>query len=55
VKVDPERGSLIQDGVQKSLLQTLVPNVTTLVISGDTGNGFRGMPMAWFHGTLFKK
>ena len=54
-----------------SLLHTLVPSASRLVISGDTGNvarvvcgvvtgrssdsagnGFRGVPMAWFHSTF---
>lgn len=36
-----------------SILQEFVPQVTKLVISGDSGNGFRSMSMCWYHHTLF--
>jgi hypothetical protein len=36
----------------RSLLLQLAPKTTHLIISGDTGNGFRGIPMSLYHSSL---
>jgi hypothetical protein len=35
-----------------SVLADLAPQVRHLIFTGDTGNGFRGIPMSWFHSTI---
>ncbi len=47
--LDPERGV---DGV--SWLRTLCPKVQTLLVSGDSGNGFRGWEMCYYYSTPFE-
>jgi hypothetical protein len=37
-----------------SVLADMAPQVTHLIFSGDTGNGFRGIPMSWFHSTIHR-
>ena len=48
--VDPDRNP---QGTGRSVLGDLAPEVTHLIFSGDTGNGFRGIPMSWYHSTLY--
>jgi hypothetical protein len=48
--LDPDRNPR-QTG--RSVLGDLAPKVTHLIFSGDTGNGFRGIPMSWYHSTLY--
>ena len=51
--MDPARNN-VPACAGKSLLQHLCPGVTHLIFTGDTGNGFRGMPMAWYYSTFYE-
>eukprot|EP00808_Paulinella_micropora_P015890 g41591.t1 len=35
------------------MLHQLCPNVTHLIFRGDTGNGFRGLPVCWYYSTFY--
>jgi hypothetical protein len=50
--VDPDRNPT---NTGRSVLGDLAPQVTHLIFSGDTGNGFRGIPMSWYHSTLHRQ
>lgn len=50
--VDPDRNP---NDTGRSVLGDLAPQVTHLIFSGDTGNGFRGIPMSWYHSTLYRE
>jgi hypothetical protein len=39
----------------RSVLGDLAPAATHLIFSGDTGNGFRGIPMSWYYSTLHRQ
>ena len=48
--MDPGRGI---GGV--SYLKRICPKVETVFSSGDTGNGFRSIPAAYYYSTFFEK
>jgi hypothetical protein len=44
----------VESDSKTSVLQELFPGATNLILSGDTGNGFRGLPMSYYHTMLWK-
>jgi hypothetical protein len=43
----------VEGDYKKSALEDLCAGVTHLILSGDTGNGFRGVPMSYYHTMLW--